>query len=194
MTTPVVLGHVVDADPRALSHLCGRALESHTAAGAYREERGMSIYTRSGDSGTTSLADGTRVSKAEPAGRGVRHRRRGQQPDRPRARGESRRCCSTTSCTSVQQRLFNCSSSLAMPEEHRSEHTPVVTAKTCSCSKGRSTGSRRRPAPSISFVLEAGDEAACRLQVARAAARRAERRLVALARGRTRRLARSRRS
>ena len=43
------------------------------------------IYTRTGDDGTTGLGDGSQHAERQPAGRGLRHRRRGQQRDRRRS-------------------------------------------------------------------------------------------------------------
>lgn len=140
----------------------------------------MSIYTRSGDSGTTSLADGTRVSKAS-----LRVEAYGTVDETNSLIGLARAASGDVLLDDVlhfcQQRLFNCSSSLAMPEEHRSEHTPVVSAKDVQLLEGAIDRFETKTGSLDHFILEAGDEVACRLQVARAAARRAERRLVALA-------------
>jgi len=140
----------------------------------------MSIYTRRGDTGTTSLADGTRVSKAS-----ARVEAYGTVDETNSLIGLARAAGGDALLDDVlhfcQQRLFNCSSSLAMPVEHRNAATPVVSAEDVQLLETSIDRFEVTTGSLDHFILEAGGEVACRLQVARAAARRAERRLVALA-------------
>jgi cob(I)alamin adenosyltransferase len=81
----------------------------------------------------------------------------------------------------VQQRLFNCSSSLATPAEGASEKTPRISEADIAFLESAIDRYTELAGPLTHFVLEAGTEAASRLQLARAIMRRAERRVVALA-------------
>jgi len=140
----------------------------------------MPIYTRRGDHGDTSLADGQRVNKTSP-----RVEAYGTVDEANSAVGLAR--CAVTDpeldavLHFVQQRLFNCSSSLAAPAESRKDTTPIVTADDIAFLETVIDRFMERSGPLTHFVIEGGCEAACRLHVARAVTRRAERRLVALA-------------
>jgi cob(I)alamin adenosyltransferase len=140
----------------------------------------MSIYTRLGDAGETSLADGTRVSKTSR-----RVEAYGTVDETNSAVGLARAVVSDATLDSVlhfvQQRLFNCSSSIATPDEHRGPDTPVVTADDVAFLERSIDGFEARTGALDHFVIEGGSESAARLQVARAVSRRAERRVVALA-------------
>jgi cob(I)alamin adenosyltransferase len=80
----------------------------------------------------------------------------------------------------VQQRLFNCSSSLAMPQGHETSSTPHIDVADVAFLEHSIDAFQERTGPLTHFILEAGCDAACRLHVARSMMRRAERRIVAL--------------
>lgn len=140
----------------------------------------MTIYTRRGDHGDTSLADGTRVSKTS-----ARVEAYGTVDEANSAVGFARSVVTDPELDGVlhfiQQRLFNCSSSLATPAEGRRASTPIVTAGDVALLEAAIDRFMERSGPLTHFVIEAGCEAAARLHLARAVTRRAERRLVALA-------------
>lgn len=140
----------------------------------------MTIYTRRGDAGTTSLADGTRVDKAS-----TRVEAYGTVDEVNSLVGAARACCGDPVLDDVlhfaQQRLFNCSSSLATPLESAGEQTPRISDADIEFLERAIDLFMEAAGPLEFFVLEAGDDQAARLHVARAACRRAERRVVALA-------------
>lgn len=140
----------------------------------------MTIYTRRGDHGDTSLADGTRVSKTS-----ARVEAYGAVDEANSAVGFARAAVTDSELDGVlhfiQQRLFNCSSSLATPAESRTDSTPIITAEDVALLESAIDRFTECTGPLTHFVIEAGCEAAARLQLARAVTRRAERRLVALA-------------
>lgn len=139
----------------------------------------MPIYTRRGDAGETSLADGSRLSKAS-----ARVEAYGTVDEANSAIGLVRASVSDQLLDDVlhfvQQRLFNCSSSLAMPAEHRRPETPVVSAEDVALLERAVDRFQERAGSLDHFVIEAGTESAARLQLARAIVRRAERRVVEL--------------
>ncbi len=140
----------------------------------------MPIYTRRGDHGDTSLADGTRVSKTSS-----RVEAYGTVDEANSAVGFARAAVTDAELDEVlhfvQQRLFNCSSSLATPAESRSATTPVIVAADIEFLEAAIDRFMERSGPLTHFVIEGGCEPACRLHLARAIARRAERRIVILA-------------
>ncbi|HSK48610.1 MAG TPA: cob(I)yrinic acid a,c-diamide adenosyltransferase [Coriobacteriia bacterium] len=138
----------------------------------------MSIYTRRGDEGETSLADGSRVSKAHE-----RVEAYGAIDEANCIVGLARSSNSDPQLEAilafVQHRLFNCSSSLAHPMPSDSAPASVTYEDVQALEawidhfdsqSGRLTG----------FVLPSGTELSARLQCARAVLRRAERRIVPL--------------
>ena len=137
----------------------------------------MSIYTRSGDAGTTRLGDGTLVGKAS-----LRVRAYGAVDEATCSVGFARCAVTDASLDEVlrfaQQRLLNCSSALATPDV--SAEALVTQADVAALERaidrieGMVGGFR-------GFVLPSGCEAATRLHVARTVVRRAERDAVALA-------------
>ncbi|MBS3957343.1 MAG: cob(I)yrinic acid a,c-diamide adenosyltransferase [Clostridiales bacterium] len=142
------------------------------------------IYTRHGDTGETSLADGTRVRKND-----VRVEAYGTIDEANCAIGFARASIQNEpSLTALdaelafaQNRLFDCSSVLATPHESVSGRVPSITAadtarlETAIDTMTASVGEISR------FVLPAGCEPAARLHMARAVIRRAERRVLDLA-------------
>lgn len=140
----------------------------------------MTIYTRRGDRGETSLVDGTRVSKSSP-----RVEAYGTVDEANSAVGLARAAVSDPTLDAVlafaQQRLFNCSSSLATPAESRTDRTPTLSPADVSYLENAIDLFQARAGELDHFIVEGGSEAACRLQLARAVTRRAERRVRALA-------------
>lgn len=138
----------------------------------------MAIYTRKGDGGDTGLADGTRVPKSHPRveaygdvdelnawlGWALAH-----------ARGEHARAVLPV----VQRDLFALGAQLAnaKPKE-KSEIPPERLAEF----ERRMDEIESACGPLRSFILPGGTPAAAALHVARAVCRRAERRVVDLAR------------
>ena len=133
------------------------------------------IYTRTGDQGTTGLADGTRVDKDCPRveamgavdelnsliGAVLVH-----QPS------EAVHAC----LTDVQHALFDIGGELAIPGAQ------TVTAGYVTGLETTLDRCNERLAPLKEFILPGGGPAAVAAHVARAACRRAERRLLALSR------------
>lgn len=144
----------------------------------------MSIYTRKGDTGTTSLADGTRVAKDDD-----RVEAYGTIDEANSAVGFARSSTSdpildATLCF-VQQRLFNCSSSVATPSAERGARTPRIGVDDVAFLERTIDLFDARTGALDHFILEAGGETAGRLMLARAVMRRAERALVTHARSDT---------
>lgn len=140
----------------------------------------MSLYTRRGDDGTTSLGDGTRVSKCDS-----RVEAYGAVDEANSMVGLARVVVNDEYLESllcfIQHKLLNCTSSLAVPLEAHRENTPVVTAADVRALEDAADALEVRTGRLTGFVLESGCEAAARLHAARAVVRRAERRVTALA-------------
>jgi cob(I)alamin adenosyltransferase len=141
----------------------------------------MSIYTRRGDHGETSLADGSRVSKDS-----VRVEAYGAVDEANSFVGLARAAVDDEFLGGVllfaQHRLFNCSAALAAPSiDPHSEATPRVTPDDIAALEAAIDRFETLTGPPAGFVLEGGSEAAARLHTARAVLRRAERRTVTLA-------------
>lgn len=139
----------------------------------------MSIYTRRGDDGTTSLGTGERVSKAHP-----RVEAYGTVDEANSAVGLARVVVSDSLLEGmlrfIQHRLFNCSSSLAAPVAQHTDATPVITADDIRALEAAVDRLEARSDKLRGFVIESGCEAAARLHTARTAMRRAERSVVRL--------------
>jgi cob(I)alamin adenosyltransferase len=137
------------------------------------------IYTRAGDSGTTSLGDGSRVPKTharieaygtvDELNSFVGLALAGGLPAETREWLEQ-----------IQNDLFDLGADLAVPLEDERERLRIdqrhVDRLEGLCDRGNA-----ELEPLKSFVLPSGTEAAARLHVARAVCRRAERLVVALA-------------
>jgi cob(I)alamin adenosyltransferase len=136
----------------------------------------MPLYTRRGDTGTTSLANGASVSKASE-----RIEACGAVDEANCAVGLALAATDdellATWLGFLQQRLFNCSASLADPGSIApgTSRSDVVALERAIDGFETSTGVAH------GFVLPRGSESAARLHVARASVRRAERAAVALA-------------
>lgn len=140
----------------------------------------MGIYTRKGDAGETSLSDGSRVSKAS-----LRVEAYGTLDETNAAIGFARAAIEAPRLDAVlgfiQQRLFNCCCLLATPAAPCDTDAPAVTAGDVAALERAIDFFEERTGPLTTFVIEGGAEASARLHLARAIARRAERRLVDLA-------------
>jgi cob(I)alamin adenosyltransferase len=136
------------------------------------------IYTRTGDEGTTALADGTRVPKSE-----LRLEAYGTIDEANSWVGVARAFTDDARLgailESVQHRLYNCSSNVAMPEPSGSA---VSIADADIAFLERAIDALDAAAGAIrGFVLPGGSRVASFLHVARTVGRRAERLLWSLA-------------
>jgi cob(I)alamin adenosyltransferase len=137
------------------------------------------IYTRAGDTGETSLGDGSRVRKTDPrieaygtvdelnAVIGVALARGLPEELRPWLE-------------EIQNELFDLGADLSVPLEDERERLRVTEAQVERL-EGLCDRVNERLEPLRSFVLPGGSEAAALLHVARTVCRRAERRAAALA-------------
>ncbi len=141
------------------------------------------IYTRRGDHGETSLADGTRVPKNS-----ARVEAYGTIDEANSAIGVARAAMRDLPALTaldetlefVQNRLFDCSSNLATPAASAGERTPHVNAEDIARLEGSIDEMTAAMGEIEHFVLPAGCESAARLHVARTVIRRAERRILEL--------------
>ena len=134
------------------------------------------IYTRGGDTGETSLGDGSRVSKLDAriaaygtvdgANAAVGVVLAGECPDSIRA-----------VLARVQNELFDVGADLSVPRE-REDRLRVTQAQVDALERDCDRFNAELP-ELRSFVLPGGSEAASRLHVARTACRRAEREALA---------------
>src|SRR5437588_4878836 len=130
------------------------------------------IYTRGGDTGETSLGDGSRVSKLDPriVAYGVVDELNSQigvvlAGDLPRKL--------RTPLTRVQNELFDLGADLSVPWRGPDGRLRVTRAMVDGLE--RDCDELNEPLPDLkSFVLPGGSEAASRIHVARTVARRAE--------------------
>ena len=140
----------------------------------------MSIYTRRGDHGETSLADGSRVRKDS-----ARVEAYGTVDEANSAIGFARAAVTDPLLADVlrfaQQRLFNCSAALASPASPPLDTTPRVTADDVVALEESIDRFEALTGAPTGFIVEAGSDASSRLHAARALLRRAERRTVTLA-------------
>jgi cob(I)alamin adenosyltransferase len=138
------------------------------------------IYTRAGDAGETSLGDGRRVAKTDPRieAYGTVDELNsllglvlaGDLPEEFRPWLER-----------IQNDLFDLGADLSVPLEDDRRERLRVTAGQVERLEELCDLVNDRLDPLTSFVLPGGTEAAARLHVARAACRRAERRVAGLA-------------
>jgi cob(I)alamin adenosyltransferase len=136
----------------------------------------MGIYTRRGDAGQTGLADGSRASKDSP-----RVEAYGSIDEAAAVVGWARVAVDDQPLGDVlrfvQQRLFNCSSTLANPTGDGT----TVSAADVAFVEAAIDRLSAQAGGWRGFTLASGSEAATRLHLARTVTRRAERRIVTLA-------------
>ena len=140
---------------------------------------GSTIYTRTGDKGETSLADGRRVRKTS-----ARVEAYGTVDETNSWVGAARAFATdpvlARALEFLQHRFFNCSSNLATPPDGALAPPPIAPADVAFLERAidrfeETTG------PLRNFIVPGGTKAAGLLHVARTVCRRAERRIVALA-------------
>lgn len=139
----------------------------------------MTIYTRGGDGGETSLADGTRTTKSS-----IRVGAYGTIDEANSWVGLARACGGDElldrTLELLQHRLFNCSSNVATPTGAPLAPPEVEERDVVFLERAIDLFEARTGALSF-FVLPGGTSCAGFLHVARTVCRRAERRLVTLA-------------
>ncbi len=144
------------------------------------------IYTRTGDDGTTGLVDGTRRAKHDARMQAI-----GEVDEANSAIGLAARVVEgdvAAELTRIQNDLFDLGADLATPlgEVGGSDFAPsamvlrIVPAQAVWL-EAAIDGHNTRLTPLNSFILPGGSEAAARVHLARAIARRAERAATALA-------------
>ena len=135
------------------------------------------IYTGTGDSGTTALYGGSRVSKASP-----RVEAYGTVDETNAFVGTARSLVEDEWLGSlldfVMHKLFNCSSTLAHPPDLVSR-THILEADIETLEQAIDD-CMARSGPLTGFILPTGTRTASTLHLARTVCRRAERRIVAL--------------
>ncbi|HEU4387760.1 MAG TPA: cob(I)yrinic acid a,c-diamide adenosyltransferase, partial [Blastocatellia bacterium] len=135
------------------------------------------VYTRTGDSGDTALVGGTRVSKSHP-----RVEAYGEVDEANSVIGLARSRLSDHEIDSVlvtiQNDLFTVGGDLASPH---SVEVPRVSEPLVKRLEDLSDKYLEQLEPLKEFILPGGSEAGAAIHVARAVARRAERRVVELA-------------
>jgi cob(I)alamin adenosyltransferase len=139
------------------------------------------IYTRTGDRGTTGLVGGARIAKHEPRMQAI-----GAVDEANSALGLA--CVvlegeAAADVRRVQNDLFDLGADIATPGEDftPSEMVLRIVPAQAEWLEHRIDRLNESLAPLRTFVLPAGTEAAARVHVARAAVRRAERAIAALA-------------
>ena len=137
------------------------------------------IYTRTGDDGTTGLVDGSRRAKHDSRFEAV-----GAVDEANSVLGWAILAVEDAGdLVRVQNDLFDLGADLATPGEDfaPSEMVLRIVPAQVAWLEGRIDAANEGLAPLTSFILPGGSEAAARLHVARAAVRRAERAMTALA-------------
>ncbi len=139
------------------------------------------IYTRTGDDGTTALGTRTRVSKDA-----LRVKAFGDVDELNSILGLALAggLCSelTAEIPKIQHELFNLGSELAFPaEENETTMVPGIAARHVERLEQLIDRLNASVGPLENFILPGGSPGAARLQVSRAACRRAERNIVTLA-------------
>lgn len=144
------------------------------------------IYTRTGDDGTTGLVDGSRVAK-----NAARMEAIGAVDEANSAIGlavcawslEGASAEHAADLTRIQNDLFDLGADLATPGEDftPSEMTLRIVSTQAQWLEGKIDALNGNLEPLRSFILPGGSEAAARVHIARASARKAERAMVTLA-------------
>jgi cob(I)alamin adenosyltransferase len=141
------------------------------------------IYTRTGDAGTTRLASGASVSKAD-----LRVEAYGGVDETNAVIGLARRSTTDEAALDailarIQNDLFDLGADLATPPASNEAEKPRLRILESQVTRleAEIDGLNARMAPLTSFVLPGGSAAAAALHLARTVCRRAERACVALA-------------
>jgi cob(I)alamin adenosyltransferase len=139
------------------------------------------IYTRGGDSGETSLGDGSRVPKSH-----ARVQVTGGLDEANAAIGVTLLHVEDAEVrgllTRVQNELFDVGADLCKPEREDAKKTPLrVTARQVGTLESEIDRFNDSLAPLTSFVLPGGSAASAYIHLARGIVRRCERDIVALA-------------
>jgi len=139
------------------------------------------IYTRGGDKGETSLSDGTRLSKTS-----LRITAIGDVDEANSAIGLARAGLPkdhslTEILARIQNDLFDLGADLAMPGDDPTDGNLRVQENQVKRLESEIDIVNEPIAPLTSFILPGGSDAASRIHLARAIARRAERATTALA-------------
>ena len=139
------------------------------------------IYTRTGDDGTTGLVDGSRCPKHSARIEAI-----GAVDEANSALGLAAVALAgegKADVTRIQNDLFDLGADLATPGDDFTpgEMSLRIVPSQADWLEGRIDAATARLAPLTSFVLPGGSECAARVHVARAAVRRAERAMTALA-------------
>jgi cob(I)alamin adenosyltransferase len=138
------------------------------------------IYTKGGDGGESGLVDGSRRSKADPRFAAI-----GAVDETNSALGIARLDAvpeTDAMLARIQNDLFDLGADLSTPEEGRKAQGALRIAASQTRRLEREIDAMNEGlAPLTSFILPAGTRLAAQLHLARAIARRAERRIAALA-------------
>ena len=138
------------------------------------------IYTKGGDSGQTSLSDGSRVSKGHPRIAAI-----GAVDETNSAIGVARLHAESdfdAMLARIQNDLFDLGADLSMPEDGRkAEGALRIAPAQVERLEREIDAMNEKLAPLTSFVLPGGTALAAHLHLARAICRRAEAAIVALA-------------
>jgi cob(I)alamin adenosyltransferase len=139
------------------------------------------IYTRTGDRGTTGLVGGVRVAKHDPRMEAI-----GAVDEANSALGVAALALAGEAAADVrrlQNDMFDLGADIATPGENftPSEMVLRIVPAQAEWLEARIDALNESLAPLRTFVLPGGSEAAARVHVARAAVRRAERAISALA-------------
>jgi cob(I)alamin adenosyltransferase len=127
------------------------------------------IYTRGGDTGETSLGDGSRVSKLDPLVRAC-----GSVDELNALVGWAQVEARSPLLARIQNELFDAGADLSVPFAEDDDRLRIVQADIDRLE--RDCDEANAPLPELkSFVLPGGSEAAARLHVARTVCRRTER-------------------
>lgn len=139
----------------------------------------MKIYTKTGDSGETSLFGGGRASKTHP-----RVEACGAVDELNSLLGLARALCPSDSGDAwlavVQNQLFHLGADLATPPQAKADWITRIAASDIAWLEATIDEMTAELAPLRNFILPGGTTAAAAIQTARAVSRRAERRIVAL--------------
>ncbi len=143
------------------------------------------IYTRTGDDGTTGLVDGSRLPKHDARMVAI-----GVVDEANSALGHAAVALAQSGHADdlfrIQNDLFDVGADLATPAADGDDFAPSemvlrIVAKQVDWLEQAIDAANERLEPLTSFVLPGGSEGAARLHIARAAVRRAERAMTAMA-------------